>query len=290
MAKAKPKIAPAGPTISDRLEQAQAKLDRDGAVKLSDMGRTADRPALLAELVRRGFEVTKSGVRKPLKAQLASVLSDGAFIPLKSVAAHVAGSTAAEAKQAVLALVADGLAKLVLRGSEEVVVPKATAVLSRDELMRFGDVAKFVAKAAKTKNGASLLRSDLVDALTRALPGGAWNEGVRAPRTELARGTSARADEQARRAQLERLLAAIEVTRDVNSGLSFVPTIIAQLETELSSEAASSLLVAAARDGLLELRPEGGINRLSKEELSLCPEGPQGTRLSWARRTEHTAP
>jgi hypothetical protein len=47
--------------------------------------------------------------------------------------------------------------------------------------------------------------------------------------------------------------------------------------------------VAAAMDGLLELRPEGGIHRLSDEELAACPEGPHGTRLSWARRTEVVA-
>ena len=290
MAKAKPKIAPTPLAIPDRLEHAQAKLERDGAIKLSAIGPTAMRPALLAELARRGFEVTKSGVRKPLKAQLASVLSDGAFISLKSVGAHVVGATAAEAKQAALALVADGTAKLVLRGSEEVVVPKATAVLSRDELTRFADVAKLVAKAAKAKNGASMLRSDMAEALARALPGGTSNEAARAVRKDLAPSASSRAEEQPRRAQLGRLLSAVDGARDANTGLSFVPTIIERLRSELNSEAARSLLVSAARDGLLELRPEGGINRLSNEELSLCPEGPQGTRLSWARRTESTEP
>ena len=48
-------------------------------------------------------------------------------------------------------------------------------------------------------------------------------------------------------------------------------------------------LLAAAMAGFLELRPEGGIKRLSEQELLVCPEGPHGTRLSWARRTEMVA-
>jgi hypothetical protein len=89
---------------------------------------------------------------------------------------------------------------------------------------------------------------------------------------------------------MNRLLSAVDATRDSRTGLSFVPEIVAKLRPKLSSQAAGAILVAAAGDGLLELRPEGGINRLSEEELSMCPPGPQGTRLSWARRTEVAKP
>jgi len=62
------------------------------------------------------------------------------------------------------------------------------------------------------------------------------------------------------------------------------------LRPSFTSDAAREALLTAAHSSLLELRPEGGINRLSPEELSLCPPGPQGTRLSWARRTESISP
>lgn len=44
-----------------------------------------------------------------------------------------------------------------------------------------------------------------------------------------------------------------------------------------------SLLLGAARAGIIELQPESGLDRLSDAEMALCPPGPHGTRLSWAR-------
>jgi hypothetical protein len=82
------------------------------------------------------------------------------------------------------------------------------------------------------------------------------------------------------------LLSAVDATRDPRTGLSFVPAIVARLKAELDSARVTAALLEAARNGLLELRPEGGIQRLSREELLVCPPGPQGTRLSWARRPD----
>jgi hypothetical protein len=200
-------------------------------------------------------------VRVPLAAQLAALLSHGAFIALKSVVTHVAGSTASEARQAVLLLVASGRTKLVLRGTEEVVVPSDAAVLSPDELARFADLAKIVAKAAKSKTGASMLRSDLAEALARLLPSAASSDAKSPERQKNGE----------RHPLVGRLLSAVDATRDSRTGLSFVPEIVSKLRPELSAQAAGAILVAAADDGLLELRPEGGINRLSEEELSMCP-------------------
>ena len=162
-------------------------------------------------------------------------------------------------------------------------MPSRVPVLSRDELARFAEVAKVVAKVAKSKNGASLLRGDLEEALTRVLPG----VSLAASNQSASRNIAPAHHKNAERSPLVgRLLSAVDAARDPRTGLSFVPTVVAQLRPELDTRAAAAMLVAAEGQGLLELRPEGGINRLSEEELSMCPPGPQGTRLSWARRTE----
>jgi hypothetical protein len=282
MAAKTPKTNRVAPDSAVLLASIRARLESEGAIKLSSLGTKSGRATLVSRLVHQGFEVTGTTVRRPLNAQLTAALTHGAFIPLKSVVSHVAGSTVAEAKQAVLSLVASGAAKLVLRGTEEVVVPADAPVLSREELARFAEVAKVVAKAAKSKSGASLLRSDVAETLGHVL-----REAPSAGKqTSNPNSTPARPNSGGQGALVGRLLSAVDATRDPRTGLSFVPTIVAKLRPVLDAQAAAAILVAVAREGLLELRPEGGINRLSEEELSMCPPGPQGTRLSWARRTE----
>jgi hypothetical protein len=286
-AKARTKTARTAADPSELLERARTLLVKEGVVKLSALGPPAAREHIVAELVKQGFELTKSSVRQPISAQLTRALAEGAFIPLKAIGSHVAGASAGEAKQAALALVMTGGAKLVLRGTEEVVVPPTTAVLSREQLLRFSEVASEVAKAAKSKSGASLLQADLLEKLQRVAPEIGAGIRVRASRTEAA--TATRKETTARDGEWSRLLSAVEATRDPETGLSFVPAIVATLKPVLGPETTAGVLLAAAKAGLLELRPEGGIHRLSDDELAACPEGPHGTRLSWARRTETVA-
>src|SRR6478752_1578154 len=279
MGKAKEKGAEPPADMPARLARACAQLEGEGAIKLTALGPPVVRGLLAAELGKLGFELTKTAARKPIASQLKQSLADGAFIALKRVAAHVAGATPAEAKRVALALVADGAAHLVLRGKEEVLVPASVGVLSSKELAAFEALAKVVAKVARAKNGLSLLRSDLTEALAQALPASA-----------AAPVSNTRAERMPGSAALSSVLSAVDATRDAQTGLSFVPSIVARLRPAFSSDAAREALLVAAHSGLLELRPEGGINRLSPEELSLCPPGPQGTRLSWARRTESISP
>ena len=180
-------------------------LERDGAVKVSTLGAKTTRAAVVSELVKLGFEATKSVVRRPLGQQLASALEDGAFVPMKSVASYVVGGTAAEAKRAAAALVKTRRAKLVLRGAAEVLVAGTTPVLSREELAQFGRLAKAVAKAAASKRGASLLRSDVLESLREVVP-----EMRREQRPNGGDGRAEPAD-----AGLERLLSAMDATRHV---------------------------------------------------------------------------
>ncbi len=279
MGKAKQRVAQPLVDVPKRVAEARGRVAAEGAIKLTALGPPAVRGLVAAELGKLGFELTKAAVRKPIAEQLKQALTDGAFIALKRVAAHVAGATATEAKVVALALVANGSARLVLRGQEEVLVPASAGVLSREELSALEAVAKTVVKVASAKNGLALLRSDLIEALADALPP-----------SGLGSVSNARAQKKPADAALSSLLCAVDATRDTQTGLSFVPSIVARLRPSFTSDAAREALLTAAHSGLLELRPEGGINRLSAEELSLCPPGPQGTRLSWARRTESIAP
>jgi hypothetical protein len=79
------------------------------------------------------------------------------------------------------------------------------------------------------------------------------------------------------------VLAAVDAARET-SGLSFVPTVVARLAPTVGPEAAKAALLDAAKSGLVELRPEGGLNRLTEEQKRDCPPGPQGSCLSWVRR------
>jgi hypothetical protein len=83
---------------------------------------------------------------------------------------------------------------------------------------------------------------------------------------------------------LAHLLDALDAARNERTGLSFVPAIVQHLSPPMTVSVAHDALLSAARCELIELRPEGGLARLSAEELALCPPGPLGTRLSWARR------
>jgi hypothetical protein len=66
-------------------------------------------------------------------------------------------------------------------------------------------------------------------------------------------------------------------------GLAFVPAVVREYGAPIREAHAD--LIAAARRGDIELRPESGMGRLSAEELALCVPGPAGSDsvLSWAR-------
>jgi hypothetical protein len=59
------------------------------------------------------------------------------------------------------------------------------------------------------------------------------------------------------------------------TGLAFVPEVIALVGKDA--------LLQAAKAELVELRPEGGLGRLSVAERDACPAMRDGTPLSWCR-------
>lgn len=84
------------------------------------------------------------------------------------------------------------------------------------------------------------------------------------------------------------LLQAIDDERDERMGLSFVPDVVRRFPKSAREQAKAALL-ALSKGGAVELRPEGGLGRLSAEELELSLPGPQKTRLTWARRADASA-
>jgi hypothetical protein len=213
----------------------------------------------------------------------------------------VRGASRAELAHAVDAQVARGELRRILRGRLEYVVGARHAVLGerRLEALRgtFSDLAKMLDAASKKKN-VGLLASDIEqmlsaaqrvleeDSAPRPVEEAAADEAVTAPAPAVAPREAVAAPAAApSNDPLVVLLAALDAARDAGSGMSFVPAIVRGLSAAMPVSEALELLMRAARRELIELRPEGGLGRLSNEELALCPAGPAGTRLSWARRS-----
>jgi hypothetical protein len=87
---------------------------------------------------------------------------------------------------------------------------------------------------------------------------------------------------------LDDVLGSVERHREATSGLTFVPTVVRALGASHGHDpdAVHAALLYAASAGVLELRPESGMGRLSAEDQMLCLPGPRGSRLSWVRRVD----
>ncbi|HEX4339023.1 MAG TPA: hypothetical protein VH062_24115 [Polyangiaceae bacterium] len=271
--------------MGELVSKARATLDEDGVIKLTALGPSAARSAVVQRLCALGFEATKSLIRRPIAAQLADALAQGSFVPVKSIASFVRGGSAAEAKTAAAKLIENGMAVRVFRGSAEVIVPTSAPVLSPDELLAarrlVQSLSKVLAKVTKAR-GATLLTADVVDEIRDALPVVVRSTPSKASVRAPAVLNTHEAD------PLGLVLEAVDATRDEKVGLSFIPRVVDHLRPELGAATVQRVLLEAAGRGIVELRPEGGLNRLTADELELCLPGPQGTRLSWARRTEGT--
>jgi len=266
----KSKQAPA-PDLDALTEQFNEALTEHGFVKLSAIKPTQARDAVVSKLVARGFELTRTNLRVPLPEQLRGALAHGATIAISALPAHVLGASKPELKALVDQAVRDGVAHRILRGRVESVVGASTEVLSPEAARTLsrvlGELASALSKASKA-SGLKLLSADVREALEMA-------------QKAVPKAASAKlASESA----IARVLQVVDVMRDGKTGLSFVPQVVERLAESMDTQAATQALLDAAARDLLELRPEGGLARLSSAELALCPAGPQGTRLSWVRR------
>ena len=286
--RAVPALDPAA--LEAAVQRARTRLLAEGAVKLSTLQPKSARQALQARLVAEGFEASASWLRRPLAEQLNEALAQGATVAKKSLASAVRGASAAELKQALVEAERAGRLRRVLRGKLETFTGADTRVLAAAQISCLRKLLSELEKAlgqAVRKKGMTLLSSDVEEALgdARRMLGETQPKGAGCPSAALTLGGPAEAAAEPAQ-HVASLLAALEATRDERTGLSFVPKLVTRLLPAMPLAVAQSVLLAAARRELIELRPEGGLNRLAAEELELCPPGPGGTRLSWARRVD----
>lgn len=243
-------------------------------------------PALRERLEALGFEVTTT-VRRPLSAQLLGALEGGA-LPVKGLEKRVAGATAKEVKASLDGLVESGKLCEVVRPSGPGVMLASAArgkVLTHDELAgllrELTAAQRLVKRALAKKRGAPgravILPDDLGLARLRERGGASEARGApiepssaeaRSP-GDLSWAIRARLGEGARPHRVPEVLRALGV----------------------SPEAGKRALLEGASAGLFGLEPESGMARLAADDAAWCPEGPQGTRLSWivARRDGDSA-
>jgi len=218
-------------------------------------------------LARGGLERLKTGVRMPLSRQLATLLRERGPLPVAQLARALHGASAREAKAAATSAAREGAAVLAVRGRVAVLLPAGAPALPRGELAALQractDLAGRCRQALKLAP-ATLLRDDV-----RALLLDFVAAAAAAPRSPPP------AD----------VVAVLRHHVRESTGLAFVPDLVRAL-SHRGVDAVHAALVEAARTGRIELQPESGMGRLNAEELDLCPPGPQGTRLSWARILE----
>lgn len=267
---------PAAPVLDETRVQAELwalrrRLKEDGAVKRSSLKPKALAARLLPALEAEGFETSGAWLRCPLGVQLERALAHGAVLSRKALAAQVRGASAAELQRAVAEAERTGQLRRILRGKVEAWAASSAAVLSGAELQRLRAAVAALDKAlaqALRKQGTSLLLSDVEQALAEA-------RQLLPTRAEPSRSNGDEA--------LRSVVAAVGAARDQHSGLAFVPDIVRRLLPAMPAAVAREMLLEAARRELVELRPEGGLGRLTAEDLVLCPPGPAHTHLSWAR-------
>lgn len=259
-------LGPLLPRVVDRL-----RVDRFlNAAALSQAGipKSQQRDAI-ERLVGNGFERSgKTGVRVSMRDQIKELLATRGSLPLKGISRATAGAKPKEVKLAAEALVKEGAALIAVRGKIEALVASSTPVLSRTELQALLHACKQLQK----QSGAAL-RASTPKTLLR--------DDVRALLLDL---VSNRSLPQQRAAPLiDSVLQELNRAVRGSVGLAFVPDAVRALASRHSVETVQDALLQAARTGRIELQPESGVGRLTAEELALCPPGPEGTRLSWAR-------
>ncbi|MEY2929601.1 MAG: hypothetical protein RL033_350 [Pseudomonadota bacterium] len=278
--------------VEAELAALRRRLLVEGGVKLSTLKPKALAERLVPALVAEGFEANATWIRRPLQVQLEQALAHGAAVARKSLGAQLCGASTAELQRALDDAEGAGRLKRVLRGQAEVLVGSAVPVLSAAELLRLRATVSaldgLLAQALRRK-GLTLLASDVQQALEEALqlvPRAKLANGQEGARAAGGPSSQPESAPPSSERGLQSVVAAVDATRDGNTGLSFVPDVVRRLLPAMPAAVARSMLLLAANRELVELRPEGGLGRLTAEDLELCPPGPAQTRLSWARLLE----
>lgn len=274
--------------IRRAVETARRLLNEKGFAPVGKLGPAQVRPAVTAQLLREGFEPAAKGVRVPLFDQGLRLIELGHPIPLAALSKRLGGCSSAEAKELAKRLHAAGQASLVLRGKQHVLVPPTEPVQSQEHLRAGARELKalldFVKRAAADKLGPSVLATDLSEA---------WREAQAAFGTPSQGRTQASGPPETAATLVETtpppkelhtaLRGAILSLRDEDTALARVPELSRHVRSKASANQVKMALLAAFQRGELELRPEGGIGRLTAEDAELCPVGPGRVPLSWVR-------
>lgn len=287
------------------IARARVELETKGVAAGAKLGAAASRPQVVARLCSEGFEPTAKGLRVRLDVQGERLLAQGKPLSLSEFAKRLKGAKAVEAKELAVQLRREGKAHLVLRGKSSYLVPCGETVLRRDELEGAvkrlkGAAAKLVAtaawldKARKDQQELTVLKSELYSEIAAvsamiAQPGALTGASA----ADVGDAKRARApvvaSDHAGAAPLElgvALRGAILALRDEDSRLASIPQVSLRLRERATAQAVKDALLAEHRRGRVQLRPEGGIGRLSEEERALCPTGAGGVPLSWVSLLE----
>jgi hypothetical protein len=273
MARARKEIDELPPGLADDLERAVRESGALALGKIKPPRVTLSRRAqaeLFDALARRGLERTARTVRVPLRQQVAALIEPGQPIATTALRKQLKGVTSAAELKLVLAdLVRARRAALVVRGGVEHVARVSDALLSREQLAELAATTKALARMvtqARPRAGGPARTLFADDVLTLIDP----------LRVQLGRATDA-GDPVAL------LLDAARGQTNPTTGLAFLPEVARALDGRLAGDALRAALVSAAGAGLVELRPESGIELLSPAEAAACPRGPDGSPLSWLR-------
>lgn len=265
------------------LDEVERKVRHRGAVASRQLpARTLSehaRQSMYEKLAQRGLEHTGKHVRVPLPEQIRALLHEKEHLPFQALKRRVKGAAnVTELRKAVGDLHARGVVCFVMEGRKEIVAKPSDAVVPPDELARLrqasDDLAKLLrtARASKGRPMPTLWRSHVQKALApleigETTPVASDHHGVAAD-GRAARGL---------------VLDAIGRLQGRDGPLVFVPAVARALGERLEIRAIHQALLDTAKAGEVELRPESGVGTLSSADAALCPRGPGGTVLSYAR-------
>lgn len=274
--------------IEMAVEKARTVMDTVGNAPAGKLGAPAIREQVISRLLDEGFERAGKGVRVPLVKQGRRLMDGGAHIPLTMWKKRLAGASAKEGDQLAKQLCKEGLAHLVLRDKQLSLVPADEGVAYREDLLAITRELKrtydWLEKARKDKKGATVLDQDLKLALselqeTVAEARKSWGAKAGSPGPGGAPGSSGPLSMIVR--------GAILAARDEESLLAPVPEVSRRLRSQANAEEVRDALLAGHQQGHWELRPEGGLGRLSEADTELCPRGVGGLPLSFVRLKEN---
>lgn len=268
----KPKLVEQLPP--DLPAQVERAVRAAGALPIAKLHKVKLAEAAQQELDRllaaAGLERAGKVVRVPLGEQVEALVKGGARIALKDVFKRVKGGAKKEIDAAIDRILKAQKARLVVRTQVEVLVGAGDRALDAGEVAALvkahAALGKVLKKVTAKGRSRSILREDLAELVEPA-------------------SRAARPQAEAQAKDVDALVTeALAKHEDAALGLVRVPEVVRDLDGQAPLAEIHRALMAAAEAGAIELRPEAGGEFLSAEDAKLCPPGPRGTVLSYARR------